>query len=68
MPAHSDKPLHKKKKKVEVGTLWREEIPREVVARCDLNGLSGRDDSGAVYHERPVESSSSSSLSLSGQM
>lgn len=52
-------------KKKKVGTPWREEIPREVVARCDLNGLSGRDDSGAVYHERPVESSSSSSLSLS---
>lgn len=37
MPAHSDKPLHKKKK-VEVGTLRQEEIPWEVVARCDLNG------------------------------
>lgn len=47
---------------MEVETLWREEIPREVVARHDLNGPSGRVDRGAVYHERLVESSSGSSV------
>lgn len=47
---------------MEVETLWREEIPREVVEQHDLNGPSGRVDRGAVYHERLVESSSGSSL------
>lgn len=47
---------------MEVETLWREEIPREVVARHDLNGPSGGVDRAAVYHERLVESSSGSSV------
>lgn len=64
IPAHSDKLQHTNQveKKGEAGTLWREEIPREVVARHDLNGPSGRVDRGAVYHERLVESSGGSSV------